>query len=84
MTIAKEEGEFDFSDVYDALCKKLITRHTHIFGEDKARSSEEALKNWEKNKLREKKHNLCGAESQRGAQGYAVFAARLQGRQTRR
>ena len=25
MTIAKEEGEFDFSDVHDALCKKLIT-----------------------------------------------------------
>lgn len=34
--------------------RKSRTRHTHIFGEDKARSSEEALKNWEKNKLREK------------------------------
>ncbi len=27
MTIAREAGEFVFVDVYDALCKKLITRH---------------------------------------------------------
>ena len=54
MTIAREAGEFDFGDVYDALCTKLITRHTHIFGGDTATNSEEALASWEKNKLREK------------------------------
>lgn len=54
MTIASEEKEFEFKDVYGELCKKLITRHTHIFGNDKAENSEAALASWEKNKLREK------------------------------
>ncbi len=52
--IAREEDEFDYRDVYGRLCEKLISRHTHIFGSDKAASAEEALKIWEKNKLIEK------------------------------
>lgn len=53
--IAKERGAFDFSDVLYEVCTKLITRHTHVFGEDKAGNEEEALSNWEKNKKKEKK-----------------------------
>ncbi|MBE7090341.1 MAG: nucleoside triphosphate pyrophosphohydrolase [Clostridiales bacterium] len=48
--IGTEEGEFTVDDVTTRLCKKLIFRHSHVFGEDKAASKEEALAVWNKNK----------------------------------
>ena len=53
--MADERGAFDFDDVVTEICTKLITRHTHVFGADKAGNEEEALSNWEKNKKKEKK-----------------------------
>lgn len=53
--LAKERGAFSFDDVLNELCTKLITRHTHVFGNDKADSADEALTSWEKNKKKEKK-----------------------------
>lgn len=52
--IAKRSGEFTFNDVISGLCKKLFMRHTHIFGENKAGDSGEALAFWEKAKAAEK------------------------------
>lgn len=52
--LAKERGAFDFSRVVNEICAKLISRHTHVFGKDKAGDAEEALSNWEKNKKKEK------------------------------
>ena len=54
--ISRRSGEFDFSDVVNGLCQKLITRHTHIFGENKADSAEAALGFWEQAKAKEKKY----------------------------
>lgn len=52
--MAEERGAFDFDDVLNEICTKLITRHTHVFGKDRAGSAEEALGQWEKNKKKEK------------------------------
>lgn len=52
--IAKERGAFDFNDCLNEICTKLISRHTHVFGNDKAVDVEESLKVWEKNKKKEK------------------------------
>ena len=52
--IAEERNAFNFDDVVAEICTKLISRHTHVFGEDKAVSAEEALGQWEKNKKKEK------------------------------
>lgn len=52
--IARRSGEFDFSDVCDGLCKKLIGRHTFIFGSDTACDPDEAIVGWEKAKAVEK------------------------------
>lgn len=57
--MADERGAFDFDDVVTEICTKLITRHTHVFGEDRAGNEEEALTNWEKNKKKEKKISTC-------------------------
>lgn len=54
--IAERLGEFDASDVLSTLCKKLIGRHTHIFGDVQANTTEEALSAWEAAKSKEKKY----------------------------
>ena len=58
--ISRRGGEFDFSDVVNGLCTKLVTRHTHIFGENKASDAEAALGFWEKAKAKEKKYKGLG------------------------
>lgn len=52
--IEEERGGFTVSDMVTAICEKLITRHTHVFGKDKAASADGALSVWEKNKMKEK------------------------------
>ena len=55
--IARRDGEFDFDDVCDGLCKKLISRHTFIFGGDNAGNADDAITLWEKNKAVEKHYS---------------------------
>lgn len=55
--IGVDEGEFEIQEVLSGLCKKLISRHTHIFGEVVANNAEEALSAWEAAKAKEKSHN---------------------------
>ena len=57
-----ETGAFNLTDVLTGICVKLITRHTHVFGEDKAGDGESALSVWEKNKMTEK-HQITFADS---------------------
>ncbi len=52
--IASEHGEFSIGDVTSAICGKMISRHTHIFGADRADTAEAVLMNWEANKKKEK------------------------------
>ena len=51
--IGKEQNAFDFTDVVENLCKKLIMRHPHVFGEVQVADAEEVKTNWEKIKLQE-------------------------------
>lgn len=54
--LSEKDGKFNISDVIDGICRKMILRHTHIFGEDSAGSSDEVIDLWEKNKNKEKKY----------------------------
>lgn len=48
-SIMEEEiGSFNFDDVADGVCKKLIVRHPHVFGDVQADTSDEVLKNWDR------------------------------------
>jgi len=51
--IGKEEGMFNLDEVADSICKKLIYRHPHVFGEDKYEEST-FMKKWEDMKKAEK------------------------------
>ena len=71
--LGEEAGAFDFGDVANALCDKLIYRHPHVYGEIHANTPEEVLSNWEALKLRKKNRKsgtLGGRHGFRlGAQG---------------
>ena len=49
-----EAGRFDLDGVADGICKKLIYRHPHVFGDVKVSGTGEVLSNWEDLKRREK------------------------------
>ena len=55
--LGSETGNFDIADVCNQEADKLIFRHPHIYGEQKANSEEEVLQTWEQIKLKEKDGN---------------------------
>ncbi len=57
--LGEEQDAFDFADVANALCDKLIYRHPHVYGEIHADTPDEVKANWEALKLR-KKHRKSG------------------------
>lgn len=59
--IAEEDDEFDFDDVADGICRKLILRHPHIFGDVQADTTEQVLTNWD-NIKKEEKHQKTDRE----------------------
>jgi XTP/dITP diphosphohydrolase len=51
--IGSETNDFDIADVCNAICKKLIDRHPHIYGDVEVADEEEVKRNWENLKLKE-------------------------------
>ena len=45
--LAQEAGAFTFDDVVDGVCKKLVFRHPHVFGEITVDGTGQVLKNWD-------------------------------------
>lgn len=52
--VARQHGDFDIHDVTTAICHKMIERHTHIFGTEKADTAGQVLDNWEALKRRQR------------------------------
>jgi MazG family protein len=57
--MAQEEKHFSIDDVLDRLSTKLVGRHPHVFGDVKAETSSEVLRNWEALKAQEKQKRLA-------------------------
>ena len=53
--LGEEEGAFDYTEVCNSLCDKLIYRHPHVYGDIHANTPEQVKENWEALKLRKKK-----------------------------
>jgi len=62
--MAEEQGVFAFADVVEAISEKLIRRHPHVFGEERAAGPERVEGLWEKIKKQEK-----AARGKRAEQG---------------
>lgn len=52
--IEEETGSFTFDDICDGICKKLIIRHPHVFGDVLAENTDQVLKNWDAIKMETK------------------------------
>src|SRR5277367_2630024 len=73
--MASEEGRFSVDDVLDRLSTKLVDRHPHVFGDVKADTSAEVLRNWEALKALEKeKKRLADGGGQSGPASDAVHS----------
>jgi len=70
--MAKEEGHFGIDEVLDRLCDKLVGRHPHVFGDVKAETSAEVLRNWEALKEEEKKNQQKKDASEASPAGEAT------------
>src|SRR3954470_6437557 len=57
--MASEEKRFAIDDVLERLSNKLVGRHPHVFGDVKADTSADVLRNWEALKAEEKKQSAA-------------------------
>jgi MazG family protein len=62
--LAREAGGFDISSVIQSIHDKLVRRHPHVFGDVKADTPEQVVKNWEQIKAEEKRGNFQAAKDQ--------------------
>jgi XTP/dITP diphosphohydrolase len=56
--LGEEKKEFDIADVIQAINKKLIFRHPHIYGDTQVVDAKEVKENWEKLKMKEGKKSV--------------------------
>lgn len=78
--IGEEKGAFNFKDVLNGLCDKLIYRHPHVFGDVKAETTDEVSRNWEQLKIREKDGNKGVLSGVPRALPALIKAYRIQGK----
>lgn len=57
--IEAEQGNFNINDVISGICRKLIARHVHVFGDEKAATAEDVETIWKKQKAKEKGEMTC-------------------------
>lgn len=56
--IGSEQNQFSITEVIEGICKKLVDRHPHIYGEVKVNDEEDVKRNWEQLKLKEGKNSV--------------------------
>lgn len=52
--MAKEAGDFDFGDIVDGICDKMLRRHPHVFGSEAERAAGPGEGSWERIKAQER------------------------------
>ena len=52
--LAAEAGVFDLADVHDAIARKIVRRHPHVFGDAEARTASDVNRQWERIKAAER------------------------------
>ncbi len=75
--IAKDNGEYDINDVTDAISRKMIHRHPHVFGEANVKTSDEVRDRWDAIKRADRKQSSI-ADELRGVSTYIPSLMRAQ------
>ncbi len=69
--LAREQGRFDIADVIERIHGKMVRRHPHVFGNARAKTSAQVLKNWEQLKADERRAENPDAAEQGTSSGGA-------------
>jgi len=75
--IGEDSGEYNINDVTDAICRKLISRHPHVFKEQIETNAAEVIDNWDKLKRAERGQTSVTADLQ-GVSKYLPALMRAQ------
>ena len=59
--MASERSAFNWDDVTDGICRKLIERHPHVFGDTQVTGVENVLRNWDAIKRESKGQGTASA-----------------------
>ncbi len=62
--MASESNQFDFVDVVNEINNKLVSRHPHVFGDDKTKDAAKLHSDWEKHKKKERAQKNLSSETQ--------------------
>jgi MazG family protein len=65
--MAEEQGSFAFADVVDSICRKMVRRHPHVFGDAETRKTTQLKGLWERVKAEEaaaKGHGSASASAE--------------------
>jgi len=61
--IGQEQGRFDFEDVAQRICDKLVRRHPHVFADTVIATAEEQTRAWEEHKRRERDRKAVAGQA---------------------
>jgi tetrapyrrole methylase family protein/MazG family protein len=81
--LAEEAGEFTLEDVVGRIASKLVRRHPHVFGEERADTPEEVMTRWAELKQEERGDEGSALASMPLAMPALAYAQRLQDRAAR-
>ena len=73
--LASEAGVFDMTDVYEAISRKIVRRHPHVFGEAHVETASDVNRQWEQIKRVEREDaalRASGSAAETGAKGGAT------------
>ena len=68
-SIEEDLGRFNMDDVADMVCKKLVVRHPHVFGDVTVSGSGEVLDNWDEIKRKDRGQKLRSTEMEGVSRG---------------
>ena len=69
--MAEESGAFRFDDVVEAICRKMIRRHPHVFGDETVADASAQTEAWERLKAQEREQGRDQQEDQSHLAGIA-------------
>ena len=73
--LAAEEGVFDLTDVEDAIGRKIVRRHPHVFGDAVARTAGDVNRQWER--IKEAERAEAAGRGRAAADGESTRTGRL-------
>ena len=81
--IEQEQGSFDFQDVCDGICRKLIQRHPHVFADVQVDGTEQVLKQLGADQAAVQRADHRRADTVERAKDFSCADARTEGAETR-